>query len=115
MVFGKTRGPEEDTVLGALGAYRFQIMGFTRSHHDFYVGEGWYLSLALFVVIVLTWQLAGLAVAQPAVVRRLVVLPLLFAVGSAVLCGLYFFIAPLVMSALAAVSVGVAWQRLGRG
>ena len=54
MVFGKTRGPEEDAVLGALGAYRFQIMGFTRSHHDFYVGEGWYLSLALLVVIVLT-------------------------------------------------------------
>jgi hypothetical protein len=112
MLFATSHGPEEDKLLEALRAYHFEIMGFSRSHADFYRGEGWYLSLAVFVVAGLCFQLASLTSEQPALVRRLMWLPLVFALGSTALCALYFFTAPLVASAVALVACALAFAKL---
>ena len=43
----QSRGPEEAAALAALAAVRFDVMGVTRSHADFYAGLGWSLSAAV--------------------------------------------------------------------
>ena len=112
MLLAKSHGAEEDKLLASLAAYEFDIMGFTRSHADFYRGEGWYLSLAVFCVAALCFQLASLSTEQPALVRRLVWLPLVFTIGSTLLSATYFFAAPLAASVVALVAVALAAAKL---
>lgn len=112
MLFPTSHGPEEDALLSSLAAYRFDAMGFTRSHADFYAGEGWFLTLALVVVAAFTWMLGELATEQPSIARRLAPLSMFFSLGSAVLAGAFFVPPPLVVSALAFVAATVAWLRL---
>jgi hypothetical protein len=112
MVFAESHGPEEDALMASLAAYRFDVMGSMRSHHDFYVGEGWYLSAALAARLVICWQVSRSTVESPALVGRLsLVLAVFFAV-SAGLSAAFFFVAPLVTSVVAAVACGAAWWRL---
>jgi hypothetical protein len=99
-------------VLKALGAYRFDMMGWSRSHLDFYVGEGWYLSVALTVMVVMCWLLSNAAEQSPSLVGRMSLVIGLFFVASVGLCAAYFFIAPVVFSAVAASSAGAAWWKL---
>ena len=112
MLLGKSRGPTEDALLAALAEYRFDVMGSTRSHHDFYVGEGWYLSAALAVMIVMCWQLSNASQESPALAGRLsLVIAVFFAISTA-LCAVFFFAAPLATSFIASVACGAAWWRL---
>jgi len=113
MIFATSHGPAGEAVLAALGAYRFDMMGTSRSHLDFYVGEGWYLTAALAVLVAMCWLLSDAAEESPALVRRLSLIIALFFVTSVGLCAAFFFIAPLVMSAVAALSSGAAWWKLG--
>lgn len=112
MLFPVARGEEESNVLGLLASYRFEIMGFTRSHADFYRGEGFYLSLSMALFAALAWQLGTLADEQPATARRLLPIATAFAFGSTALCALYFFAAPLVFSAVATIALLGASARL---
>jgi hypothetical protein len=112
MVFGKSRGPEEVALFGLLAAYRFDVMGSSRSHFDFYRGEGWYLSAALTAMLVMCWLLSNATTDNPVLVGRLSLLIALFFAISAALCGLFFFAAPLVMSAVASAACAAAWWRL---
>jgi hypothetical protein len=97
-----TRGAEEDAALAALAAFRFDMMGATRSHFDFYRGEGWYLTLAVAAMAATSWQLGAVVRDQPALARRLIWVPAIFSVVSGALCVVYFFPAPLVCSWVAA-------------
>ncbi len=112
MILGKSRGPEEDAILASLAAYRFDVMGSTRSHHDFYLGEGWYLSAALTTMIVMCWLLSNSTAESPALVRRLSLVIAAFFAMSAGLCAAFFFAAPLATSVIASVACGAAWWRL---
>jgi len=112
MIFAQSHGPEEDTVLEALKAYRFDMMGSTRSHYAFYMGEGWYLSVTLATMIAICWLLSNAAAESPALVRRLSLVISLFFASSVVLCALFFFPAPLIMSAIASAACAAAWWRL---
>jgi hypothetical protein len=112
MLLAKSRGPAEDAVMASLAAYRFDVMGSVRSHHDFYVGEGWYLSAALAVMIVMCWQLSTSSLESPRLVGRLSLVIALFFATSAALCAAFFFAAPLVMSVIASAACGAAWWRL---
>jgi hypothetical protein len=112
MVFATSRGPEEQALLASLAAYHFDMMGSSRSHRDFYVGEGWYLSAALAAMIVMCWQLSNATLESPAVVRRLSLVIAVFFAASAALCAAFFFVAPLATSAIAAAACGAAWWRL---
>jgi hypothetical protein len=112
MIFAESHGPEEDTLLAALATYRFDVMGSMRSHYEFYVGEGWYLSATLAMMIAMCIILSNAAGESPALVRRLSLVIALFFAVSAALCVKFFFIAPLVTSLIASVSCAAAWWRL---
>ena len=112
MILAKSRGPDEDALLGSLAAYRFDVMGSMRSHHDFYLGEGWYLSAALATMIVMCWQLSNSTAESPALVRRLSLVIAVFFAASAALCAAFFFAAPLATSVIASAACGAAWWRL---
>jgi len=112
MILGKSRGAEEDALMALLANYRFDVMGSSRSHRDFYLGEGWYLSAALTTMIVMCWLLSNSASESPVLVGRLALVIAAFFAISAALCGLFFFAAPLVMSGIAAAACAGAWWRL---
>jgi hypothetical protein len=112
MVFAMSRGPEEEAILAALAAYRFDTMGSMRSHHDFYVGQGWYLSAVLTAFIVICWQLSNFAVESPKLVGRLSLVVSVFFGVSVALCAMFFFVAPLATSAVASAACAAAFWRL---
>src|SRR3974377_1201286 len=61
-----SRGPEEAAVFMAMQSYPFSIMGFRRTHWDFYRGFSLLFSVALLLLAVLLWQLGGIAKSDPA-------------------------------------------------
>src|SRR5262252_7196595 len=67
-----SRGPEEAAVFMAMQAYPFNIMGFRRTHWDFYRGFSLLFSVTLLLLVVLLWQLGGLAKTDPVRTRPLV-------------------------------------------
>ncbi len=112
MIFAESRGPEEDALMASLAAFRFDVMGSMRSHHDFYVGEGWYLSAALAAMLVICWQLSRSTLESPVLVGRLSLVMAVFFASSAALSAAFFFVAPLVTSVVASAACGAAWWRL---
>ena len=107
-MFAKPRGPAEELVLHGMRAYRFDVMGSSRTHWDFYRGEGWYLSLTGFLIAILLWQLASASRSHPAAVRPVLWTMLAASVVATVLNVVFFFIAPLVTSFGATVCIGLA-------
>ena len=63
---------EGQRLIGAMGSYHFDAMGFSRSYLDFYKGFGWMLGIYLLGHAVLFWQLAALAKVARANLRPLV-------------------------------------------
>jgi hypothetical protein len=112
MILGKSRGPTEDVLMAALASFHFDAMGSTRSHYDFYRGEGWYLSATLAVMIAMCWLLSSAAADSPVLVRRVSLVIALFFATSVALCAIFFFAAPLAMSALASAACAAAYFRL---
>ena len=112
MIFTESHGAEEEAILAALAGHRFDVLGSTRSHHDFYVGQGWYLSALLTALVVVCWQLSNFTVESPKLVGRLSLVVSVFFAVSVVLCAMFFFAPPLVMSAVASASCAAAWWRL---
>jgi len=91
-----------DPVLASLRAIHFQVQGFDRTYEDFFVGFGFFVSAFLLFVAVLAWQLGGMskeALASMPAVRW--GLPICF-VALTVLSRKYFFLIPLMFSALIA-------------
>lgn len=111
MLSSSFRDDRERAAIEGLKAYRFDIMGVQRSHHDFYLGMGWSLSLFLVFALLLTQWLLPLMQAQPVATRPILwALAAVFAVMAA-FCVRWFFPAPLVMSAVAAVALAhAAWS-----
>jgi hypothetical protein len=103
-----SRGPEEAAVFMAMQAYPFSIMGFRRTHWDFYRGFSLLFSVTLVVLAVLLWQLGTLARSDPARTRPLVATLLAGYLAFTILCGLYFFTAPAALSAAAAICLALA-------
>jgi len=104
-----SRGPEEAAVFMAMQAYPFSIMGFRRTHWDFYRGFSLLFSITLLLLAVLLWQLGGLAQSDPARSRPFVAILGLGYIGFTVLCGIYFFTAPFVVSAAATLCIALAF------
>lgn len=103
-----SRGPEEAAVFMAMQAYPFNIMGFRRTHWDFYRGFSLLFSVALLVLGVLLWQIGALARSDPARARPLVATLLAGYLAFTVLCGMYFFTAPAALSAAVAICLALA-------
>ena len=104
-----SRGPEEAAVFMAMQAFPFSIMGFRRTHWDFYRGFSLLFSVTLLLLAVLLWQLGGIAKTDPARARPLVATLGLGYLGFTVLCGTFFFTAPAVVSAAATACIALAF------
>jgi hypothetical protein len=99
-----------DTVVAGMRSVSFDVQGFHRNYWDFFVGFGLFVTVFLLFAAVLAWRLGSM----PA--DRLAAMPVerwSFAVCFAIIAFLswrYFFIAPGVLSTLAALGlVGAAW------
>jgi RsiW-degrading membrane proteinase PrsW (M82 family) len=104
-----SRGPEEAAVFMAMQAYPFNIMGFRRTHWDFYRGFSLLFSVALLVLALLLWQIGAMAKSEHSGTRPLI--GTLFAgyLAFTVLCGVYFFTAPAALSAAIAICLALAF------
>ena len=110
-----SRDPEEAAVFMAMQAYPFSIMGFRRTHWDFYRGFSLLFSVALLLLAVLLWQLGAVAKSDPACARPFIAALLTGYLGFTVLCGIYFFTAPAVLSAAVAICLALAFSASGAG
>jgi hypothetical protein len=103
-----SRGAEEAAVFMAMQAYPFHIMGFRRTHWEFYRGFSLLFSAALLLLAVLLWQIGGMTKSDPARARPLIATLFLGYFGFTILCGMYFFTAPAAVSAAAGICLALA-------
>jgi hypothetical protein len=62
----------ENAVLEAMTDVHFDTMGVSRSYLDFYMGLGWTVSILMLMQTILLWQLASLAMQEPARLRPII-------------------------------------------
>jgi hypothetical protein len=95
------RGAPEAAVFAAMKAFRFPIMGFTRSHWDFYRGFAITITVLLLMLATIAWQLAGIAQRNPREVLP-IALTLLAGCAALLIVGFeFFFWGPIVTSIVA--------------
>jgi hypothetical protein len=93
----------------AMQAYPFSIMGFRRTHWDFYRGFSLLFSVTLLLLAVVLWQLGAIARSDPARARPLIASLFVAYLGFTILCGIYFFTAPAALSGAAAICIALAF------
>jgi hypothetical protein len=97
--------------LRAMQSSHFNILGFSRTYWDFYVGHGLFVSAFLLLAAILAWQLGGLPTQTLRLVRGTAwALSLCFAAVT-VLSWMYFFAIPIAFtSAITVCLVAAAWR-----
>src|ERR1700686_3315006 len=95
-----SRGPGEEAVFNVMRAYRFNIVGVTRSHWDFYQGYALFITVTFAFLAVLMWQLSSLSRTAPEHARPLIVTVLVCDIFMSIIGWEYFFAGPGVMSML---------------
>jgi hypothetical protein len=111
LLSGTSGNREEVAVLDAMKAVQFDAMGSPRTYWDFYFGFGLFLTLSLVLIFALLWQLASLARAEPAIVRRFTGSLCIAFLAFAVVSGLYFFIATVVLEIVVAAILAIAYVK----
>lgn len=96
-----TRGASEATVFAAMQRFRFPVMGFERSYWDFYRGFALSISVYMFTLAAVAWQLQRIVSHDPRRALPVAITLLLCCMGTAVLCWLFFFGAPIVFAMIA--------------
>jgi hypothetical protein len=99
-----------DAPIEALKTIRFDVQGFSRTYWGFYTGFGLFVTVLLLFTAVLAWLLGGFPLdvlrAMPGVTWALAIC---FVVVT-LLSWQYFFVIPIVFSAVVAVCLlGAAW------
>src|SRR5262249_46047257 len=89
----------DNDVLRAMTAVRFDTMGANRSYADFFMGFGWSISVAMLLQTVLLWQLASLALSEPARVRPMIAVFALATLATGVIAWRFIFPVPALFSA----------------
>lgn len=100
--------PGADALINSMRNFHFDAMGWDRTAWDFFRGLGLLFSVALAVLTVFCWQVGNLSEKDPSQARPLVITLLAANVLIGVLAWFYFFIVPVVLSALAAACLGLA-------
>ena len=103
-----TRGAPEAAIFSAMQSLRFPIMGFDRTHWDFYRGFAITGSILMLFMAIVAWQVGDLAKRDPRSAMPLAVTLLLGSIGLLVVCWCFFFAAPIAFSALAVTLAGGA-------
>jgi hypothetical protein len=94
----------------AIKSTHFQVLGFSRTYWDFYLGFGLFISVFLLLAAILAWQLGGLPTPTLGLVRLTAWTLAACFVAVTVLSWTYFFTIPIVFSGLiAACLVSAAW------
>lgn len=106
--FTNPQVPGVDALINSMRNFHFDAMGFDRTAWDFFRGLGLLFSVTLAVLTVFCWQVGNLSENDPSQARPLVITLLAANVLIGVLAWSYFFIMPVVLSALAAVCLGLA-------
>ncbi len=89
-----------NTVVDGMKSVHFQVQGMSRSYWDFFSGFGFFVTVFLLFAAVLAWQLGGLSKeTQQSLAFVMWTLAFSFVVIT-FLSWRYFFIAPLVFSAI---------------
>jgi hypothetical protein len=108
------RGPEEAAVFDAMRRFRFPIMGFNRTHWDFYRGFAITISVLLVVLAVITWQIGTVSRCHPRQALPMAIAVQLGCLGLLAVGWMFFFGAPIVMSGLAVLGASVGSGLLAR-
>jgi len=107
---------------GPMRSSHFNVLGFSRTYWDFYVGFGLQISVFLLLAAILAWQLGSLpAQAFPFMRGTTWALAVCFAAVTVLSC-LYFFVIPIAFGAVitvclvaaAVVAAKAAQQAVGR-
>ena len=109
-----TRGPLEAALFAAMQGYRFPVMGFERSHWDFYRGFAQTISVWMVVVAVIAWQVARVGRRHAGEALPLAVTLLVGCVGQLLLATRFFFALPMVFAAATVGCGGMAVVLLRR-
>lgn len=107
-----TRGAAEGAVFFAMQRFTFPVMGFERSHWDFYRGFAISVSVLMAVMALVAWQLSTIARRSPAQAMPMTITLLAGCVGLLVLCWSFFFWPPIVFSIGAVACAAAAMLRL---
>jgi hypothetical protein len=111
-VFGSPQhGAEEIAVIESMKTHHFDLLGSMRSYWDFFFGYGLFVTIILFILGIVFWQLAGLATTNPYSVRPIVAAFCLNFLAMAVVAWKYFFIAPAVAELLIALCLAAAFAK----
>ena len=105
-----THGPDEIAVVGAMKSHVFLFGGFRRSYWDMYFGYGLLAALVVVFEAMLLWLLGALAREEPARLRPLIGLLILYNLAHAALLWRYFFAVPIAADAV--VMAVLAWAFL---
>jgi hypothetical protein len=99
-----------DAVVNGMRTVSFDVQSFNRTYWDFFIGFGLFVSVFLLFAAVLAWRFGSIS---PERLSEIPVERWSFAMCFVVISGLtwrYFFLAPGVLSTLAALGlVGAAW------
>ncbi len=103
--------PEASAVRASMDSVHFQFMNFNCSYGAFYFGFGMLLTAYLLFAAFLSWRCGDLVKKQTATVKVLAWPLFAIQVVVAILGWLYFFLAPAVVSTLAAICLALAaWK-----
>jgi hypothetical protein len=108
-----THGPDEIAVVTAMKSHAFTFGGFSRSYWDMYFGYGLLAALVVVFEAMLFWLLAGLAHDEPARLRPIIGLFILYNLAHAALLFRYFFAVPIAADALVATALLWAFAAAG--
>lgn len=115
-VFGSPQhGAEEIAVIDAMKSHHFDVLRSMRSYWDFFFGYGLFVTIILFILGIVFWQLASLAKTHPSSVRPIVAAFCVNFLAMAVVSWRYFFMAPAVTELLMALCLAVAFAKLHGG
>lgn len=92
------QGVQSVLLVNQMKSLHFEVMGFSRSYWDFYLGFGLTIGVALVLLAVWLWQLAGIAKTEPQRARPYVAVLLAGFAALALLDWVYFFTPPLALT-----------------
>lgn len=109
-----TRDPQEAAVFAAMQGFRFPVMGFQRTYWDFFRGFALIVTVQLLLMAAIAWQLGTISKQSRRLALPMAVTLQLGCVGLLILSWLFFFGAPIAISAMAVVCASVAVALLAK-
>lgn len=100
-----------DSLVASMRAVHFDVQGFSRSYWDFYTGFGMFVTVFFLFSAFLAWQLGSLSAQSLSAMRGITWGFALCFVAVTILNWGYFFVVPVVFSAVVTVClIAAAWR-----